>query len=75
MVPPTGREAFGHPRTRVLVETALPNKQPHERQKLASHLGELYTLRIDADYKPSVAFGPAESRKAVALLTTIFRLV
>ena len=43
-----------------------------KRDKLSELLGRLYTLRIDADYRPSVPVGLTEARAAVSLMTTIF---
>jgi len=57
---------------RRLIETTMPN-MPHDRRgKLSELVGRLYTLRIDADYKPSATVEARDARAAVSILKTIF---
>ena len=46
------REAWSHKRTPNLLKTHLKKMIPHNRQRneFASRLGDLYKVRIDADY-------------------------
>ena len=69
---PPGREGPSHARLRRLIETSFPNMTPARRRKLSELVGRLYTLRIDADYKPSVPVEAREVREASSLMTTIF---
>ena len=43
-----------------------------KRDKLSELLGRLYTLLIDADYRPSIPIGVTEARASISLMTTIF---
>ena len=43
-----------------------------KRVKLSELVGRLYTLRIDADYKPSTEVEASEAREAMSLMKTIF---
>ena len=69
---PPGREGPGHARLRTVIETSMPNMRPEKRAKLSELVGRLYSLRIDADYKPSTDFGVAEARRAISLMKTAF---
>src|SRR5687768_5925013 len=51
---PPDREGPSHARLRPLIETSMPNMSQNRRRRLSELVGRLYTLRIDADYKPSV---------------------
>jgi hypothetical protein len=51
---------------------SMPNMAQAKRVKLSELLGRLYTLRIDADYRPSSTVGIAEARAAISLMTTVF---
>jgi hypothetical protein len=42
----------------------MPNMQQDKRVKLSELIGRLYTLRIDADYKPSVDVESRDAREA-----------
>ncbi len=42
------------------------------RLKLSELIGELYTLRLYADYRPSIAIAAADAREAVSILNTAF---
>lgn len=69
---PPDRDGFGHLRTRRVIQTSMPNMAQDKREKLSEQVGRLYTLRIDADYKPSVLVEGREAREAVSLMKTIF---
>ncbi len=75
---PLDREGPNHPgRTgkagiRRLIETSMPNMGQEKREKLSELVGRLYTLRIDADYKPSVVIESRDAREAITLMRTIF---
>lgn len=66
------REGPGHASIRRLIETSMPNMQQEKRVKLSELVGRLYTLRIDADYKPSVEVEGADAREALSIMKTIF---
>ena len=55
-----------------MIETSMPNMTPERRVKLSELIGRLYTLRIDADYKPSTEVDAREAREAVSLMNTVF---
>ena len=57
---------------RPLVESSMPNMNQGRRDKLSELVGRLYTLRIDADYRPSVPVEAREAREASSLMTTVF---
>jgi uncharacterized protein (UPF0332 family) len=67
-----GREGPGHGSIRRLIETSMPNMQQDKRVKLSELVGRLYTLRIDADYKPSVEVEGADAREALSIMKTVF---
>ncbi len=75
---PPDREGPNHPGNtgragiRRLIETNMPNMRQEKREKLSELLGRLYTLRIDADYKPSVAVESRDAREAISIMKTIF---
>ncbi len=69
---PPGREGPSHARLRPLIETSMPNMTPARRRKVSELVGRLYTLRIDADYRPSVPVESREAREAASIMTTIF---
>ncbi len=75
---PPDREGPNHPGKtgragiRRLIETAIPNMRQEKREKLSELVGRLYTLRIDADYKPSVTVESRDAREAISLMKTIF---
>ena len=69
---PPDREGFGHRRTRAVIETSMPNMSVEKRRKLSELVGRLYTLRIDADYKPSMVLEDREAREAISIMKTIF---
>jgi hypothetical protein len=75
---PAGREGPNHPGEtgtggiRRLIMSAMPNMEQAKRVKLSELVGRLYTLRIDADYKPSVEVEDGDAREAVSIMNTIF---
>jgi hypothetical protein len=75
---PANREGPGHPGEtgtggiRRLIETSMPNMQRDKRVKLSELIGRLYTLRIDADYKPSVDIASRDAREALTIMNKVF---
>ncbi len=75
---PAGRQGPNHPGElgtggiRRLIETSMPDMEPLRRVWLSGLIGRLYTLRIDADYKPSVQVRAADAREAVAIMKKVF---
>jgi len=75
---PKGRQGPNHPGElgnggiRRLIEASMPNMHPDQRVKLSELVGRLYTLRIDADYKPSAAVQAGDARAAVSIMNKIF---
>lgn len=68
---PPGREGPAHGRIRSLIQTSMPNMTQAKRDKLSEMVGRLYTLRIDADYRPSSPVGVREARAAISLMTAV----
>jgi uncharacterized protein (UPF0332 family) len=66
------REGPGHGSIRRLIETSMPNMRQDKRVKLSELIGRLYTLRIDADYKPSVEIEGRDAREAISIMKTVF---
>jgi uncharacterized protein (UPF0332 family) len=66
------REGPAHASVRRLIETSMPNMEERKRVRLSELVGRLYTLRIDADYKPSVDVDSAEAREAMSIMNTVF---
>ncbi len=69
---PPGREGPSHSRIRPVIETSMPNMIQSKRDKLSELIGRLYTLRIDADYKPSSEVDISEARAAISMMSTVF---
>jgi uncharacterized protein (UPF0332 family) len=69
---PPAREGPSHKRIRPIIESSMPNMNQAKRIKLSELIGRLYTLRIDADYKPSIEVDDTEAREAVSIMKTIF---
>src|SRR5439155_19101065 len=67
---PVGREGPNHPSEtgaggiRRLIETSMPEMDQPRRVKLSELIGRLYTLRVDADYKPSIGVDDRDAREA-----------
>jgi hypothetical protein len=75
---PNNREGPNHPGEtgtggiRRLIETSMPNMQQHKRVKLSELIGRLYTLRVFADYRPSVEVAGRDAREAISIMNTVF---
>lgn len=75
---PMGREGPNHPGElgnggiRRLIETSMPGMELARRRWLSGLVGRLYTLRIDADYHPSVEVDEGDAREAIAIMNNIF---
>jgi uncharacterized protein (UPF0332 family) len=75
---PANREGPNHPGSlgtggiRRLIETSMPNMQQDRRVKLSELIGRLYTLRIEADYRPSVNVESHDAREALSIMKKIF---
>jgi uncharacterized protein (UPF0332 family) len=69
---PPNREGPSHARIRPIIETSMPNMTQSKREKLSELVGRLYTLRVDADYKPSTRVEGVEAREAISIMKTIF---
>jgi uncharacterized protein (UPF0332 family) len=75
---PPGREGPNHPGKlgtggiRRMIEGGMPNMSKARRTKLSELIGRLYTLRIDADYRPLVKVDGRDAREAISIMTTIF---
>jgi uncharacterized protein (UPF0332 family) len=73
---PAGREGpthgTGRGSIRRMIESSMPHMDPAKRVKLSELIGRLYTLRIDADYHPSVEVEGADAREALSIMKTIF---
>ncbi len=50
----------------------MPGLDQPKRAKLSELIGRLYTLRIAADYQPSVEVDGRDAREAVSIMTTVF---
>jgi len=64
----TGRRGAIRP----LIETSMPNMTQPKRVKLSELIGRLYTLRIEADYRPSVNVAGHDAREALSIMKTVF---
>jgi uncharacterized protein (UPF0332 family) len=69
---PPEREGPSHRRVRPIIETSMPNMPQPKRDKLSELIGRMYTLRIDADYKPSSEVGISEARAAISMMNAVF---
>lgn len=75
---PPGREGPNHPGEtgtggiRRLIETSMPDMTQPERLKLSEWIGRLYTLRVFADYRPSVDVDARDAREAISIMQTVF---
>ena len=68
---PPDREGPSHARVRPLIATSMPNMTREKREKLSELVGRLYTLRIDADYRPSTQVEGAEAREAISIMKAV----
>jgi hypothetical protein len=57
---------------RRLIETTIPDMDQPRRLKLSELIGRLYTLRIFADYMPSVEVDGRDAREAISIMNTVF---
>jgi hypothetical protein len=75
---PASREGPNHPGEagtggiRRLIETGMPDMDQPRRVKLSELIGRLYTLRIFADYRPSVEVEGRDAREAISIMNTVF---
>ena len=73
-----GREGVNHPGgtgtggIRRWIITHMPHMDVPRRIKLSELIGRLYTLRISADYQPSVEVDGRDAREAVSIMNTVF---
>lgn len=64
----TGRRGAIRP----MIETSMPNMTLSKRIKLSELIGRLYTIRVEADYRPSVNVAGHDAREALSIMKTIF---
>jgi uncharacterized protein (UPF0332 family) len=75
---PLTREGVNHPGgsgtggIRRWIETHMPNMDQPRRVKLSELVGRLYTLRIAADYKPSIEVDARDAREAISMMNAVF---
>jgi hypothetical protein len=75
---PSGREGPNHPGElgtggiRRLIQSSMPDMDQDRRVWLSELIGRLYTLRIDADYKPSVEVNAGDAREAISIMNRVF---
>jgi hypothetical protein len=55
-----------------MIVQRLTAMQLVKRQALSELVGSLYTLRLYADYRPSVDVDAADAREAVSMMNTVF---
>ncbi len=67
---PTGEA--GDSGIRRMILERLTDLDPAKRRALSELIGELYTLRLYGDYRPSQEVGAADAREAVSMMTTVF---
>jgi len=68
---PTG-EASHKGIRQLIVEKLTPELDVAKRRALSELIGELYTLRLYGDYRPSQEIDAADAREAVSMMTTVF---
>jgi uncharacterized protein (UPF0332 family) len=75
---PLSREGPTHPGEtgtggiRRMIESSMPAMDQPRRQKLSELIGRLYTLRVVADYRPSVEVDGRDAREAISIMNTVF---
>lgn len=75
---PAGREGPSHPGELGtggicrMIETSMPNMVKDRRVKLSELIGRLYTLRVVADYRPTMVVEARDARAAVSIMNTVF---
>ena len=57
---------------RPMIETSMPNMRGDRRAKLSELIGRMYTLRLNADYRPSIGVEGREAREAISMMNTVF---
>jgi hypothetical protein len=57
---------------RRLIETHMLGLDEPRRLKLSELIGRLYTLRLVADYRPSMDVDGRDAREAVSIMNTVF---
>ena len=57
---------------RRLIQTSMRDMDQNRRAWLSELIGRLYTLRIDADYTPSVEVSAGDAREAVSIMNKVF---
>ena len=73
-----GREGINHPGEtgtggiRRWIISHMPNMEAPKRVKLSELIGRLCTLRISADYQPSVDVDGRDAREAMSIMNTVF---
>ena len=50
----------------------MPGMSQERRIKLSELVGALYTLRLYADYRPSIEIEAADAREAISMMNTVF---
>jgi len=75
---PLTREGVSHPGEsgtggiRRWIESHMPHMDQPRRVKLSELIGRLYTLRVSADYKPSIEVDARDAREALSIMNTVF---
>jgi uncharacterized protein (UPF0332 family) len=80
---PLGREGPNHPGhlptraandkgIRQMIVQNLAQFNLNKRRALSEIIGELYTLRLYGDYRPSQEVDAADAREAVSMMNTVF---
>lgn len=80
---PPGREGPHHPGhlptggaaskgIREMIVQRLTHLDVNKRRALSSLVGALYTLRLYADYRPSIQVDASDAREAVSMMNTVF---
>jgi uncharacterized protein (UPF0332 family) len=75
---PANRDGPNHPGEtgtggiRRLIVTSMPDMKRPRRENLSDMIGRLYTLRVFADYRPSVEVEDRDAREAISIMKTVF---
>lgn len=72
---PAGRSNPSHKRLSEIVGYQLSRLDPLHRWRLAGMIGQLYRLRIIADYRPDVDVAADEARIAMGLMVQAWRIL
>lgn len=72
---PQGREGPTHRKLRPMVEANLTTMRVEKRQALSQMIGELYYMRLRADYVPSDAIDMKDARSVLTLMEEALSLV